>query len=68
MIRFKLPVKEVRKHLAHPFLDRVGSLLPDWIGQPGNSHWEPGAGMLMKGIPGDLWSLTMSFCLYLPSC
>lgn len=27
MFRFKLPVKEVRRHLSHPFPDRVSSLL-----------------------------------------
>lgn len=69
MIRFKLTVKEARRRLAHPFPDRVGSvLLRNESGPPGNSQREPGAGMLMKGIPGDLWPLTMSFCLYLHSC
>lgn len=70
MLRFKLPVKVVRRHLAHPFPDRVGSLLfgigSACQGIPSGNLEQ--AGMLMKGIPGDLWSFTMSFCLYLHSC
>lgn len=55
MIRFKLPVKEARKSpCTHPFPDRAGSLLfRIESAPPGNSHWEPGAGMLVD--EGDTW-------------